>query len=207
MVIKEGILHMPRKMRIGRELSRNLMKQLVRAKYKSPGTLARILLEGFVFDDGILSSETFYHYKITPPGTFTQFREKLKRDDFITYTEASVAKMKYFPTRRIAEFVRIARDESSVTLDYVDKRVGLVDHRVDLVVDEMGARFKEKADLDLVKELQAKLAEHDERFSRIEDLTVQLRRAIEPPDDAEKEAARKIIPKKIQELTNRSKPN
>ena len=131
----EGI--MAKVTRIKKEFYKDLMNQLVREKYEKSGKLARVLLEGFVFNEGIFSSEIFYDEKIIPNKTFKAFRRRLQADGFIDFTDASVGRKQYYPTKRIIDFVERAKKQTSVTIDYVDKSISKVNSRVDIMVDEM----------------------------------------------------------------------
>lgn len=163
---------MAKRTRISALICRNLMKQLKYEGYLDSGRLARVLLEGFVFDDGVFSADTFYQF--IPKNTFSKLREKLKIDRFISFTDNSVLKRQYYPGHRIMPFVLQVKKDSFATITYVEERMAPV-------VDDVAA-------------LTA-------RISKIEATVEELRSAMEPPDTPEKRQIAKLAVQKLQKLT------
>lgn len=163
---------MAKRTRISAPICRNLMKQLKYEGYSDSGKLARVLLEGFVFDAGVFSADTFYQF--IPKNTFSKLRDKLKRDRFIDFTDNSVLKRQYYPGHRILPFVSQVKKDSFATITYVEERMAPV-------VDDVAA-------------LHA-------RLTKIEATVEELRIAMEPPDTPEKRQTAKLAVQKLHKLT------
>ena len=178
---------MAKKTQVTKDLYRDLMFQLKREKYSNAGKLARVLLEGFVFNDGIFSSDVFYDEKIIPEKTFKAFRRRLQADGFIEFTEASVGRKQYYPTKRIIEFVERTKKQTSVTIDYVDRSVGKVNSRVDIMADE-------------VQDLKAQVNEIRHLLSELQGLQ-------SPPPSVEAQKRSAVIAARLAKLMNSNSSN
>lgn len=151
--------------RLSKEHYKSLMLQLSRDDYAKPGILARLILEGFAFENGIFSADIFYNAQIIPEKTFKNFRLRLKKDGYWSFTESSASRKQYYPTKRIIQFIEQAKTNTYATIRYVESRV-------EPVVDD-------------IKIIKAKMAE-------IEAAVAELKQALEPPiDDIKLQLARK----------------
>lgn len=116
-----GVLYcMAKKTRITRVESLSLTKALSNAKivhkiaeYKSPGVLARILLETFLFEDGKITAEWFLREKVCIKGTFTKLRDRLIKDQFLYFREEVLS---YFPGVRLKPHLDAIRKVKAATL-------------------------------------------------------------------------------------------
>jgi hypothetical protein len=128
-------------------------------------------LEGFVFDEGIFSADTFYRAGIIPEKAFTVFRKRLLEDEFISFTEASARRQQYYPTKRLLPFILRAKTHCVASIRYVDLGINQINSRVDRVVDD-------------VQDLKAQMHE-------VHELLAELRRLQAPPpsEDAQKKSA------------------
>jgi hypothetical protein len=156
--------------RLSKKHYKALMLQLGRDGYAKPGVLARLLLEGFVFENGVFSAERFYSEEVIPEKTFKAFRSKLQADGYWQYSESSASRKQYYPTKRLMSFINSARDNTFASVKYVESRI-------EPVVEDMNVL--------------------KERMHKIEAAVSELQKALEPPVDDQKivvaqNAARKL---------------
>lgn len=86
------------KYRISSQEAKDVKNALVYSKFKSPGILARLLLESFIFEDGDINSDWFVREKVCAKGTFSKLRERLIEEQWVHFREDS---RRYFPGIRL----------------------------------------------------------------------------------------------------------
>ena len=90
------------KYRISSQEAKNVKDALVYSKFKSPGILARLLLESFIFEDGDINSDWFVREKACEKGNFTKIRDRLIEEKFIHFREDS---RRYFAGSRLNPYL------------------------------------------------------------------------------------------------------
>ncbi len=125
------------KYRISSKETQKLRAALCFAKYKSPGILARILIDAFIFEDGNINAELFVNTKVCEKGLFSQLRDKLIKDEWLCFRRDS---HRYSPGIRLQPHLEMLKSQKVATL----------------------ADLELKADLSELKELDAKKADRIE---------------------------------------------
>lgn len=122
---------MAKRTRLPKDSYVRLMDVLRKTGYENPGSLARVLLESLVFDDGKLTSEVFYHQKAGSKGTFTKVRDSLVKDGFILVLEPSG---KILAKTRLKLYADEAMKQTQASVgfvvDYVSSKVKVVENEV-----------------------------------------------------------------------------
>lgn len=155
---------MARHTRITKRSYAKLMDVFRKAKYPSPGVLSRVILESLMFDDGILTSSTFYQQRAGKSGTFTSTRDALEKSGFLIVMKPSG---RIIAGRRLASYLSHAKATTAATMEQLDTRLRPVED-----------------DIALLKE----------RMNQIEETVCTLKIASEPPETpAKKKAATKAI--------------
>jgi hypothetical protein len=170
----ESFCYMAKRTRLPKEACVHLMDVLRKGGYRSPGTLARVLLEALVFDEGKLSSDTFYGQKAGAAGTYTKTRDALVKDEFISVIEPNG---RLIPKQRLKPYVDEAKKQTHASVSFV---VDYVDSKVKSVADD-------------VQDLKAQI-------HQIYELLAELKRLQAPPPSAEAQARSGEIAEELQTL-------
>lgn len=191
---------MAKKTRISRIDSLPLTKAFSNAKivhkiseYKSPGILARILLEAFLFEDGDINSDWFVREKVCTKGSFTKLRDRLIKDQWLHFREDS---KRYFPGVRLKPHLDVIRESKAATLADMEAMDAKKADRSDL--DDLDAR---KADKSEFAEVKDEVQDLKARMNAIEFSVSQMIPANEPPDTPEKQKVRADALAKIAALS------
>lgn len=143
---------MARRTRLPKESYKRLMDVLDKARYEKPGTLARILLEAIIFDDGKLSASHFYLENAGPQGSFSKTRQKLINDEFISLNELNG---RISAKQRLKPYIIHAEKPFPASIKYVNENIEIVNSRVDKVVDDVqDLKFQVNEIKDLLAELK-----------------------------------------------------
>ena len=172
---------MAKTMRVSAQESRNLRSALSFAKYVSPGVVARLLLEAFIFEDGHINAEWFVREKACTKGRFTKLRERLVSDNWIYFREDT---KRYFPGVRLKLHIASVKSAKSVT--FAD-----LEHKADR------SELEKKADRSELEETKTRLEETNRAMAKIADAVRDLQEAMLPPDDKEKKLRREAAAREI----------
>lgn len=189
-----------KKYRISSEEARNVRDSLVHSKYKSPGIIARLLLESFVFEDGKITSEWWVIEKACTKGSFTKLRDRLIKDQWIHFREDS---KRYFPGIRLKPHLDLIRDSKSASLADIEAMDAKKADRSDLRdLDDRKADKSElertKADLEFTK---LQMQENNRKMQQIAEAIKDLQEAISPPNTPAKKKLREEKAQKIAVLS------
>lgn len=129
---------MAKRTRLPKDSCTRFMDVLRKSRYTNPGTLARVVLESIIFDDGRFSSDIFYSQNAGLKGSFTRVRDALVKDEFISLMEPSG---KIVPKTRLKPYVEDAKKQTQASVgfvvDYVDSKVRDVENDVKNLKSEM----------------------------------------------------------------------
>jgi hypothetical protein len=176
----------------------NLMKAFSKADYKSPGILARILLEAFIFED--INSEWFVRERACTKGDFTKLRDRLIKEQWIHFREDS---KRYFPGVRLKPHLDIIKESKAATLADIEAMDAKKADRSDLKdINDQKADKSElertKADLEITK---SRLFKTERNVQQIAEAIRDLQEAMSPPDTPEKRKLREERAHKIAALS------
>ena len=164
------------------------------AKYSSPGILARLLLEAFIFEDGDINSEWFVRERACTKGSFTKLRDRLVGENWLHFREDT---KRYFAGTRLRPHLDAVKSAKAVTFADLELKASKAD------LEELDSR---KADKSIVQHLESTKADRTElqdlkvRMNEIAEAVKQLQTASIPPDDEEKKAVRKDATAKLGKL-------
>jgi len=105
--------------RVSAQESRNLRSALSFAKYASPGILARLLLESFLFEDGDIKSDWFVRERACRKGSFTKLRDRLVADNWLHFREDT---KRYFPGVRLKPHLEAVKASKAVTFSDLERK-------------------------------------------------------------------------------------
>lgn len=177
---------MAKKTRISYLEAKNLSNCFSHAKYKSPCILARLLIEAFIFDDGNITLEWFVREKVCLKGSFTRLRERLIKEQWLHFRDDS---KRYFPGIRLKPHLDGLKETKLVTQAQFERLSEQKADRSELQI--LDVRKVDKSDL------EARLAETNNRIEAIAVAVRELQDAMLPPDTPEKKAVRERSAKKI----------
>jgi hypothetical protein len=194
---------MAKKTRITRIESLPLAQSFSHAKrnlkiteYKSPGILARILLEAFIFEDGNITSEWLLREKVCTKGSFTRLRDRLIKDQFLHFREDT---LRYFPGIRLKPHLDVIKESKNASLADIE------------TMDAKKADRSELRDLDNKKADKADITELREDIrdirAQLHQLFQKLDECNQPPPSEEKQEEARLISKQIRGLLTNNKVN
>mgnify|MGYP000608828154 CR=1 FL=1 len=125
--------------RVSAQESRNLRSALSFAKYSSPGVLARLLLEAFLFEDGDIHADWFVRERACTKGSFTKLRDRLVGDSWLHFRDDT---KRYFPGVRLKPHLEAVKASKAVTFSDIERKAD----RSELA--ELDARKADLASLD-----------------------------------------------------------
>lgn len=105
--------------RVSAQESRNLRSALSFAKYSSPGILARLLLEAFLFEDGDIHAEWFVRERACTKGSFTKLRDRLGADNWLHFRDDT---KRYFPGVRLKPHLDAVKASKAVTFADLERK-------------------------------------------------------------------------------------
>lgn len=182
-----------KKMRVSAQESRNLRSALSFAKYESPGVIARLLLEAFVFEDGDINAEWFVREKACTKGSFTKLRDRLVKDGWLHFREDT---KRYFAGTRLRSHVDVVKSAKTVTfadLEFKADKEELA--RLDAKkVDRI--EFAKVADD--VQDLKAQMHE-------IHEIIAELKRLQAPPPSVEAQEQSAKLTERLENLMTKAK--
>ena len=165
------------KYRISSQEARNLKAKLVYAKFKSPGILARLLLESFLFEDGDINSDWFVREKACAKGKFSKIRERLIEEKFIHFREdsrryfAGIRLKPHLDALKLVKWATIADLELKADLSELReldaKKADRIEYNVTKMELELVREKLANTDMEL-KTVKENLAITDERISKVE---------------------------------------
>lgn len=185
---------MAKKTRISGQESKNLRNAFCNAKYSSPGVLARLLIEAFIYEDGDIHADWFVREKACTKGSFTKLRDRLMADNWLHFRDDT---KRYFPGVRLKQHLEAVKASKAVTFSDLERKAD----RSELA--DLDAR---KADKSEVLDLQSRKADRDEvqdlkaRMNEIAEAVQKLQAASLPPDNDEKKEIRQEITRKLGQL-------
>lgn len=180
------------KTRVSGQESKNLRNALSYAKYQSPGILARLLLEAFLYEDSDINSGWFVREKACTKGDFTKLRDRLVKDGWLHFREDT---KRYFPGIRLRPHLDSVKSTKSVIYADLEKKADK---------SEITALQEQKADRSELEETKARLEETTRAMAKIADAVRDLQEAILPPDTEEKRRRRE---KATHEIARHSRAN
>lgn len=189
--------------RVSKSESFKLLKVLSDAKrlnkiseYKSPGILARVLLETFLFEDGNISSDVFMRENVCVKGAFTKLRDRLIKDQWLHFREDS---KRYFPGIRLKPYLDLIKESKNASLADIE------------AMDAKKADRSELRDLDIKKADKADITELREDIrdirAQLHQLFQKLDECNQPPPSEEKQEEARLISKQIRGLLTNNKVN
>jgi hypothetical protein len=113
------IIFMAKKTRISVQEYRPLKDAFCNAKYSSPGILARLLLEAFIYEDADINSEWFVREKACTKGNFSKLRDRLVHDSWLHFREDT---KKYFPGTRLRPHLQVLKASKAVSFLDLEKK-------------------------------------------------------------------------------------
>jgi hypothetical protein len=191
---------MAKKTRLSAIECKPIKDALCKAKYKSPGILARVLLEAFTFEDGNINSDWFVREKLCTKGSFTKLRDRIIKDQWIHFREDS---KRYFPGIRLKPNLDLIRGSKAASLADIEAMDAKKADRSDLRdLDDIKADKSElertKADLEFTK---LQMQENNRKMQQIAEAIKDLQEAISPPDTPAKKKLREEKAQKIAVLS------
>lgn len=203
------------KTRISGRESKNLRNALCYAEYPSPGVLARLLLEAFLYEDGDINADWFVREKACTKGGFTKLRDRLAKDGWIHFREDT---KKYFAGVRLRNHLDAVKAAKAVTFADLERKADKLDlalkadkSELDLKADKSEldkkadrSELSQKADRSELEETRARLEETNRAMAKIADAVRDLQEAMLPPDTEEK---RKRREKAAREIARQSRAN
>lgn len=113
------MIYMAKRTRVSAQEYRNLKAAFCHAKYQSPGVLARLLLEAFLYEDGDINADWFLREKACTKGGFSKLRERLVRDTWLYFREDT---KRYFPGVRLKPHLDAVKEAKAVTFADIEKK-------------------------------------------------------------------------------------
>jgi len=209
------IKKMAKRTRISAKECNNLRVALASGKYSSPGVLARLLLEAFLYEDGDINADWFVREKTCTKGGFTKLRDRLAKDGWINFREDT---KKYFAGVRLRNNLEAVKAAKAVTFADLERKADK--SALDLKADKSDLDLKadrneidkkadrselsQKADRSELEETRARLEETNRAMAKIADAVRDLQEAMLPPDTEEK---RKRRERAAREIARQSRAN
>jgi hypothetical protein len=176
------------------------------AKYASPGILARLLLESFIFEDGEIYAEWFVREKACTKGTFTKLRDRLVADSWLHFRDDS---KRYFPGSRLKPHLDAVKAAKAVTFADLERKadrdeVSKKADKEDLI--QLDARKVDKTEFarmaDDVQDIKSQI-------HQINELLLELKILQAPPPNAAAQLRSGEIVTQLEDLMNKTgfKPN
>ena len=197
----EMLKKMAKSTRISRAEYKNLAEALGNAKrngkvaeYKSPAVVARLLLEGFLYEDGDINADWFVRERACTKGSFTKLRDRLVADNWLHFRDDT---KRYFPGVRLKPHLEVVKAAKAVSFADLERKAD----RSELA--DLDAR---KADKSEVAQLESRKADRDEvqdlkaRMNEIAEAVQKLQAASLPPDTDEKKEIRKETMNRLGQL-------
>lgn len=181
---------MAKRTRLSKLETKNLTSSLAKGGYKSPGILARVLFEAFLFENANISAEWLTREKVCAKGEFTNLRARLVADGWLQFREDS---KRYFPGLRLKPYLESLRASRAATLEDLEN------------LDLKKADRSEVQALEIKKvdrtELEKRLEDTNKRIHEIAIAVKELQEAMLPPDTEEKKMKRERSASKIAKLS------
>ncbi len=182
---------MPKQTRLPKQAVKVFKDLLENKDYPSYHTVARVVLEALIFDDGKLIADTFYSQKAGKQGTFTAVRSRLIKDGYIRVLEHSG---RIIAKKKLDTALSAARTNVSANINFV---TGYVNSKVENINSRIDDLDNNKADR---AELEFKLEETNRRIEAIAVAVKDLQVAMEPPDSPQKSSVREKAARRIAAL-------
>lgn len=167
------VIYMAKKTRVSAQEYRNLKDAFCHAKYQSPGILARVLIEAFLFEDGDINADWFVREKVCLKGNFSKVRERLVADQWLHFREDS---KRYFPGVRLKPHLDAVKEAKAVTFADLERKADKEE------LANLDARKVDRVEFakvaDDVQDLKAQMHE-------IREILAALKRLQAPPPSAE----------------------
>lgn len=179
---------MAKRTRISGAEAKKLRDALCYAKFKSPGILARLLLEAFIFEDGDINSNWFVREKVCVKGTFSKLRERLIAEQWLHFREDS---RRYFAGIRLKPHLEALKRVKWATI-------------ADLELKADRSELANKADKAEVSELRDDI--RDIR-AQLHQLFQKLAECNMPPPSEQKQEEARLISKQIEAMMMSNKIN
>jgi hypothetical protein len=110
---------MAKKTKVSGQEARNLRSALCYAKYQSPGVLARLLIEAFLYEDGDITADWFVRERACTKGSFSKLRERLVHDGWLHFREDT---KRYFPGVRLKSHLEAVKETKAVTFADIERK-------------------------------------------------------------------------------------
>jgi hypothetical protein len=188
---------MAKKTRISALEYKPLRDAFYNASYLSSGTLARLLLEAFIFEDGDINAEWFLREKVCVKGSFTKLRDRLVKDGWLHFRDDT---KRYFPGIRLRPHLETVKSAKAVTFAHLELKAD----RTELELKADRSELALKADRSELEETRARLEETNRAMTKIADAVRDLQEAMLPPDTDEKKRRRE---KATREIARQSRAN
>lgn len=179
---------MAKKTKVSGKEARNLRSALCYAKYQSPGILARLLLEAFLYEDGDINADWFVRERACTKGNFSRLRERLVNDNWIHFRDDT---KRYFPGLRLRSHIDAVKKIKAVT--FAD-----IEHKADK--SEIAELHEKKADKSALARVVDDVQDLKAQIRQIYELLAELKRLQAPPPSAEAQVRSGEIAEELQTL-------